>query len=403
MSGADGPALPRRDAADPPADGAIREALGDGPAGTAMRSAIATLRQLEPTEPWMRAWVDEPSALPAWAEPALIERGQQFFVAWDLDIVTALFCASLPFAYAAADGVEVLARVSQLAERAYAARRIAETGRWLVAVASPGGLEPGAAGYARTREVRLLHAAIRADLDGWDAARLGSPINQQDLLGTLLSFTTVVFESLDRLGVAVADADRRAYLHLWAVIGHLLGIDDAARIADPAEAERLSAALAARLHAPSAAGRQLMAVLLAEMELSMPLGMRMLPRALVRHLIGDEVADMLAVPPAARWTLVLRAVDRASRVADATSAGRALLRLPSRLVGRSMIRMWIDRTLAGVQAPPFELDHALLARWRVRAPSSQAGASTASRIRQRARRARHSRRLGQASPPVNGR
>jgi hypothetical protein len=368
-----------------------------------MRSAIATLRQLEPTEPWMRAWVDEPSALPAWAEPALIERGQQFFVAWDLDIVTTLFCASLPFAYAAADGVEVLARVSQLAERAYAARRIAETGRWLVAVASPGGLEPGAAGYARTREVRLLHAAIRADLDGWDAARLGCPINQQDLLGTLLSFTTVVFESLDRLGVAVADADRRAYLHLWAVIGHLLGIDDAARIADPAEADRLSAALAGRLHAPSAAGRQLMAVLLAEMELSMPLGMRMLPRALVRHLIGDEVADMLAVSPAARWTLVLRAVDRASRVADATSAGRALLRLPSRLVGRSMIRMWIDRTLAGVQAPPFELDHALLARWRVRAPSSQAGASTGSRIRQRARRARHAWRLGHARPPANGR
>lgn len=403
MSAAGGPALPRRDAADPPADAAIRQALGDGAAGKAMRSAIATLRQLEPTEPWMRAWVDEPSALPAWAEPALIERGQQFFVAWDLDIVTALFCASLPFAYAAADGVEVLARVSQLAERAYAARRIAETGRWLVAVASPGGLEPGAAGYARTREVRLLHAAIRADLDGWDAARLGCPINQQDLLGTLLSFTTVVFESLDRLGVAVADEDRRAYLHLWAVIGHLLGIDDAARIADPDEADRLSAALAARLHAPSAAGRQLMAVLLAEMELSMPLGMRMLPRALVRHLIGAEVADMLAVPPAARWTLVLRAVDRASRVADATSAGRALLRLPSRLVGRSMIRLWIDRTLAGVQAPPFELDHALLARWRVKAPSSPAGASTGARIRQRAPRARHARRLGHAGPPGNGR
>lgn len=368
-----------------------------------MRSAIATLRQLEPTEPWMRAWVDEPSALPEWAQPDLIGRGQRFFVAWDLDIVTALFCASLPFAYAAADGVAVLAQVSQLAESANAARRIAETGRWLVAVASPGGLEPGAAGYLRTREVRLLHAAIRADLDRWDAASLGCPINQQDLLGTLLSFTTVVFESLDRLGIAVGDEDRRAYLHLWAVIGHLLGIDDAERIADPAEADRLSAALAARLHAPSPAGRRLMAVLLTEMELSMPRGMRLLPRALVRHLIGDDVADMLSVPPATRWTGVLRAVDRASRVAGATSAGRALLRLPSRLVGRSMIRMWIDRTLAGTQAPAFELDHALLSRWRVTVPSNPAGASTGARIRRRARQARHAWRLRTVRPQVQRR
>jgi hypothetical protein len=44
-----------------------------------------------------------------------------------------------------------------------------------------------------------------------------------------------------------------------------------------------------------------MTVLLTEMELAMPWGLRNVPRTLVRHLTAPGVADMLAVPKASWW------------------------------------------------------------------------------------------------------
>ena len=93
--------------------------------------------------------------------------------------------------------------------------------------------------------VRGFHAAIRKMLEGrepwkteWtvpmtprnDGARPGDgkpevPINQEDLLGTLTTFTVVVIESLEKMGVTVSDEHRDGYLHTWLVVGHLLGID----------------------------------------------------------------------------------------------------------------------------------------------------------------------------------
>ena len=78
--------------------------------------------------------------------------------------MTSLFCASLPFAYAAAQGVEVLERMSQLADPKTVARRIAETGQMLLDVSEPGALAPGGRGHRTVRTVRLLHAVIRARL-----------------------------------------------------------------------------------------------------------------------------------------------------------------------------------------------------------------------------------------------
>ena len=53
-------------------------------------------------------YLAETLALPEWADMGKIKRGQQLFETWGLQITFCLFCASLPSAYAAANGVKVL-------------------------------------------------------------------------------------------------------------------------------------------------------------------------------------------------------------------------------------------------------------------------------------------------------
>ena len=212
---------------------------------------------------WLRAllgeWVRQGPDLPSWYDQELIAAGQRFFNDWDLEICTALFAASLPSAYAGWQGVAVLARASQLADQRTVARRIGETGQMLLDITQPGALERGGVGYQRIVEVRMLHAAVRGVLLGKDApggswpAANGVPVNQEDLLATLMTFTVIIFRALDRMGIDVTLDDQKAYLHLWAVVGDLLGITEA-RLLDsqPQDMEDLTDKLQGSLQAPSA-------------------------------------------------------------------------------------------------------------------------------------------------------
>ena len=52
----------------------------------------------------------------------------------------------------------------------------------------------------------------------------GVPLNQEDLLGTLLTFSITVFETLHRFGIPWTAAEQESYLTAWDVIGSWLGI-----------------------------------------------------------------------------------------------------------------------------------------------------------------------------------
>jgi len=232
--------------------------------------------------------------LPEWVDPTRVAQGQAFFHEYGLFIGAALFCASLPDAYAAADGVEVLAVTTELVS--HPRRRIAETGRFLLDVMALDGerdtLEPGGRGYHAVRGVRLMHAAVRALVvahhgEGW-VEEHGVPVNQRDLVGTLCTFTSVVYRALDQMGVDFSDDDADAHLHTWCAIGHLLGINEELLPWSRPEADELAALLRTQLHRPSAAGKLLTRALLDELEESMPHGCTTVPHTVMRHLIGDQ-------------------------------------------------------------------------------------------------------------------
>jgi hypothetical protein len=300
--------------------------------------------------------------LPAWADREKIEAGQEFFKAHSMDIAAALFCASLPKAYTAARGSRVLLETAQLVSNAK--RRIAETGKLLLVVLEPDQQHPGkefepvSQSYKTLLAVRGFHAGIRRMLqerEPWksewnisvsDNGSAGDdsdtqadtirevPINQEDLLGTLATFTVVVIEALGKMGVAVSDDQRDAYLHTWLVAGYLLGIDynllrahDFNEEQPPLtyfEMQLLGDAIFRRQAAPSPSGQILTRALLGLQEAAVPRVLRPLPCAAIRRFIGDDYADMLEVPPAGPIRVAIGALGPIGTAADAVTQGRVV-------------------------------------------------------------------------------
>jgi hypothetical protein len=259
--------------------------------------------------PEVHAYLTDRPPLPAWVDPDAVRAGQRFFEARGAQIGAGLFMASLPAGYAGAKGAKVLFRTARLVTDPR--RRVVETGQMLLHAMSVGGLEVGAPGWVDARRVRLMHAAVRhlvatapgsGELPRWDAAAWGVPVNQEDLLGTLWTFSLTTLDVLRRLGERVPAADAEAYVHAWQVVGHLMGIDEALLPMGVDEARASFDAIRRRQYASSPEGRVLAEALVSLFTEMVPghLLDGMVPTG-IRHYLGDDVGDMLGVPPS-NWT-----------------------------------------------------------------------------------------------------
>ena len=186
------------------------------------------------------------SRLPAWADQAAIARAQTMFAARGPLILLSLVTCSLAECYALKKGVQVLYLTHHMDER-HVYRRIYETAQFIIDTCFSGGLESGGRGLRAIQKVRLMHGSIRhlilsnnpagaeatsrtfADVllaASWDTAHLGRPINCEDQAFTLLSFGWMTLRSLERFGAPASEHECRDWLHLWAVIGYMMGIPD---------------------------------------------------------------------------------------------------------------------------------------------------------------------------------
>ena len=307
-----------RQRGDHDADEAAAHYLDRPPADLFRAARTAQVDDGTVLDPALTAWLAERPDLPEWAQDrARLLRGAHFYNAHGIAMGLGLFLASLPLAYASHDGVQALDLTAQLEKNTR--RRILETAQFVIDVTRSGALEPNGRGYETTRRVRLVHAGVRqliektiskdlAATPHWDQA-WGVPVNQEHLIGTMISFTIPVFGALEKLHIRYNASAAEDYCYLWSVVGWILGIEESVLPMDRAELERLKEMILTKNARSSEGGQRLTAALIETVQsfMTMPLvkrpwpGSKGVPVSAMRMFIGDETADLLGVPPA-NWT-----------------------------------------------------------------------------------------------------
>lgn len=308
---------------DPLADAAVAEyfATVEYTSPGALFGHLVRHTTLPPEErvPAITTFLEEAATPPSWADPDVVARGQAFFNRLVTHHFSSLYFSSLPSSYAAAQGVQVLRMTSRL--QTDTERRLNETAQFLMDIAVPGALDVGGAGVDRILHVRLMHAAVRwliandpmvtrvaslaPPLDDRDepvwADSWGLPVNQEDLAGTWLTFTVVVYDAFDASGVVFDGRDVADHLHMWRLVGHHLGVDPALVARRRETGAALRDRIWSRQQAPSGAGKAMTAALVEQAHRHVPRPAWSLMPTAFRHFLGDDVADMLGLDPA-NWT-----------------------------------------------------------------------------------------------------
>jgi hypothetical protein len=250
----------------------------------------------------VQTYLQQTNQLPDWADPQKVERAHALFLDHGPKLLLFLYYKSLPILYACANGAEVLVRTSRLTRRDQAVaiftRRIAETGQFLMDVMTKGELRPGGKGIHSIQKVRLIHASIRHFLagDDWEVQKLGQPINQEDMAITLMTFSVALMEGLEQFGIAVSSEDQEAFLHTWAAIGEVLGIQSDLLPATMQEGQFLMQTIMDRQHATSEAGRLLTQALIDFAEKTIPTDyLDSAPTMLMRFLVGEKISKILGL------------------------------------------------------------------------------------------------------------
>lgn len=213
--------------------------------------AIQT-REIETDTRWEH-WIDRAAEIDS--DPIdedAIAQARTLFARYGSEIAGALLLAALPQAYAAEWGSRVLVATSEMLGSGLS-QRISGTAQFLFAVMAgdqwhedgkhydllnpnrdawfgDGTISTPIQPWEFCAALRVHHSAIRASLHAdKDADRIlgdrnTTPLNQEDLLATLLSFSITPFEVLESFGIAWTAEEQLAYLRAWDAVGTRIGI-----------------------------------------------------------------------------------------------------------------------------------------------------------------------------------
>jgi hypothetical protein len=330
----------------------------------------------------IHGYLDATRTLPSWTEPARIQAAEALFYEHGLTSVVALFYSSLPFCYVMRNEADVLQLAGQLRE--HTERRIRETARMIFPVMDAGGMAPGGSGIPAVQKVRLIHAAIRHLIlhrdaaqnltpglghqlatAKWDVAAQGLPINQEQLAYTLLTFGFTFVTSSRKLGVPISRDQALAYLHIWNVTGHLLGLREDMMAGSWEDAEELFGILQERGMEATENGRMLGAALVAVQQSHIP--WRWLKPAgpiITRYLVGSRTANMLGIrhqgsfPVHLFLTLLLHVARMADRIVRTVDRDFSIVQTLSHAIARQIVQPLLEH-----QTRPLVIRDELLDRW----------------------------------------
>jgi len=260
---------------------------------------LTALGESQPAREVFRKFLEEMSRPRPWIRPEQVEEGAAFFRNRVSAAAIALGTSSLPTCYCWSPEADVLMYTQRLASDA--PRRILETAQFVLDVMSRRGLtlgvQPFTRGVQAVQKIRLMHAVVRFVLrnrpvlylralerykcsTAEELAKVGKtknpwlgfllagettapgddlPINQEQLAGTILTFSIVILQSFRKIGIFFSREQTDAYLHAWNVVGYLLGVEEELleRMGNLESAEELRMGIMQRHRRPTENARQL--------------------------------------------------------------------------------------------------------------------------------------------------
>jgi len=261
----------------------------------------------------LQDFIDRTNALPAGVDLARVARGEAVFMRHAFPAALVLLAKSLPEGYQAPCLTEILMISRDLARSPY--DRLLGVLQMLVRVCSIHGFQPAGAVVLTAQKMRLLHAGVRTLVPRhrprYEKTH-GVPVNHEDMLATLIAFSYLVVDGLQRLEVELKDDEAEDYYYLWQVFARMVGIhpadepDSTAYIPrNLAEAAEFYASYARR-HYVEAAGNP-SGVILAKDNLEMlqsmipkplsALGLHAMPQIYMWDLMGAEACGRLGILP----------------------------------------------------------------------------------------------------------
>ncbi len=156
-------------------------------------------------------------------------------------------------------------------------------------------------------KTRIIHASVRHLLPQspyWPSGV--TPISQDDMMVTWHSLATTIKRTLDAWRVPIPQAESEGYLHSWQLAAHMLGIRDEYIPSGWDEADAQAQQVLDPILAPTMEGNNLADLIL---DLGADLDLTLLSRpilgAFTRYVMGDKVADWLAIPREPVWSPLL--------------------------------------------------------------------------------------------------
>ncbi|MGJ6966909.1 oxygenase MpaB family protein [Streptosporangium sp. G11] len=238
----------------------------------------------------LRAFMETARQLPSWADRAKLEAAAEFNKSRGiyLNLLNGLGGGMLSTA------------IPKEARAVYYSKggadmedRVAKTSILGFAVGALNAYRPDGACVVEAVKTRLVHAAVRHLLRQSPHWTGDIPISQEDMLVTWHTLPTYAMRKMREWRVRIPAADAEAYLHVWQVTAHMLGIKDEYIPSTWDAANAQSDQILPRNMGPTPEGVILTDILLGQLaEQTSPAGIsRPLVNAFARYLVGDQVSD----------------------------------------------------------------------------------------------------------------
>jgi hypothetical protein len=218
-----------RQQGDPQADLAVRRMMEEREV-RAVNEIFKTLRADDAPIPAdapapFREFAEATGRLPSWADRSRLARGGEVFLKHASSSAVVMLASSLPRGYAAPCLCRVLSISRDLQTHPF--QRLMGVIQLLVNVSSKGSFEPAGRAVVTAQKLRLLHAGVRTMVPrfrpGYEE-KFGVPVNHEDMLATIMGFSYLVIEGLQRLGLPLSDAEAEDFYYLWRVYAQMMGI-----------------------------------------------------------------------------------------------------------------------------------------------------------------------------------